>query len=156
MKRVYRLCKKQYGITPAMAFSGTGAKQNPGRWNSADIPMVYTAESLSLAMLEMLVHLDEGMLRLSYVFFEVEASTDLILKLPLKDLPANWKIYPAPTSTKVTGDKWASEMSSLILEVPSTLSPVERTFLINPEHPDFTKLTINGPFPLSFDPRLKH
>lgn len=48
-----------------MAFSGIGAKQNPGRWNSAEVPMVYAAESLSLAMLEMLVHLDENMLRLS-------------------------------------------------------------------------------------------
>ena len=106
--------------------------------------MVYTAESLSLAMLEMLVHLDESMLRLSYVFFEVEASTNLIHKLPEKDLPANWKIYPAPSSTKATGDKWAGEMSSLILEVPSTLSPIEQTFLINPEHPDFSKLTIKS------------
>jgi RES domain-containing protein len=138
-----------------MAFCGIGAKQNPGRWNSAEVSMVYTAESLSLAMLEMLVHLDEIMLRLSYVFFEVEASTNLILKLPEKDLPANWKIYPAPSSTKVTGDKWAGAMSSLILKVPNTLSPIEQTFLINPEHPDFEKLTINGPYPVSFDPRLK-
>jgi len=138
-----------------MAFSGIGAKQNPGRWNSAEIPLVYAAESLSMAMLEMLVHLDESILRLSYVFFEVEASTDLILKLPREDLPENWKIYPAPSSTKVTGDRWAGEMSSLILEVPSTLSPIEQTFLINPERPDFAKLTINGPHPISFDPRLK-
>ena len=61
-----------------------GAKQNPGRWNSALFPMVYAAESLSLAMLEMLVHLDERMLGLSYVFFQVEAPMDLILKLPGK------------------------------------------------------------------------
>ena len=117
--------------------------------------MVYAAESLSLAMLEMLVHLDESMLRLSYIFYEVEASTDLILKLPQEDLPENWKIYPAPSSTKVTGDRWADEMSSLILEVPSTLSPIEQTFLINPEHPDFIKLTINGPHTVSFDSSLK-
>jgi len=117
--------------------------------------MVYAAESLSLAMLEMLVHLDESMLRLPYVFFEVEASMDLILKLPREDLPVNWKIYPAPSSTKVIGDRWAGEMSSLILEVPNTLSPIEQTFLINPEHPDFAKLIIDGPYPVSFDPRLK-
>ena len=138
-----------------MAFSGIGAKQNPGRWNSAEVPIVYAAGSLSLAMLEMLVHLDENMLRLSYIFHEVEVSTDLILKLPREDLPENWKIYPAPSSTKVIGDRWANDMSSLILEVPSTLSPVEQTLLINPEHPDFAKLTINGPYPVSFDSRLK-
>ena len=117
--------------------------------------MVYAAASLSLAMLEMLVHLDENMLRLSYIFYEVEVSTDLILKLPREDLPENWKIYPAPSSTKVIGDRWANDMSSLILELPSTLSPVEQTFLINPEHPDFAKPTINGPYPVSFDSRLK-
>jgi len=117
--------------------------------------MVYTAESLSLAMLEMLVHLDESMLRLSYVFFQVEASMKLISRLPREDLPANWKSYPAPLSTKVIGDKWVHDTSSLILEVPSTLSPIENTFLINPEHPDFAKLSIDGPYTLSFDPRLK-
>ena len=138
-----------------MAFTGIEAKQNPGRWNSSQVSMVYTARSLSLAMLEMLVHLHEGMLRLSYVFFEVEASSDLILKLPREELPANWNVYPAPISTKLTGDKWTGEMSSLILKVPSTLSPVEQTFLINPKHPDFAKLTISGPHPLSFDRRLR-
>lgn len=117
--------------------------------------MVYAAESLSLAMLEMLVHLDERMLELSYVFFQVEASMDLSFKLPREDLPVNWKIYPAPSSTKMIGDKWAGEMSSLILEVPSTLSPIEKTFLINPKHPDFTNLIIDGPYPISFDSRLK-
>jgi len=132
-----------------------GAKQNPGRWNSGDFPMVYATESLSLAMLEMLVHLDERMLGLSYVFFQVEVSMGLILKLPREDLPVNWKTYPAPSSTKVIGDKWAGAMSSLILEVPSTLSPIEQTFLINPKHPDFANLIIDGPYPISFDPRLK-
>ncbi len=155
MKKLYRICKRKFGRTSAAAFNGMGAKQNPGRWNSESFPMVYAAESLSLAILEMLVHLDERMLGLSYVFFQVEASMDLILKLPPEDLPANWKNYPAPASTKWIGDKWAEALSSLILEVPSTLSPVEHTFLINPKHPDFNRLMIEGPYPVSFDSRLK-
>ena len=155
MKELYRICKRKFGSTPAAAFNGMGAKQNPGRWNSALFPMVYAAESLSLAMLEMLVHLDERMLGLSYVFFQVEAPMDLILKLPREDIPANWKNYPAPSSTKRIGDKWAEEMSSLILEVPSTLNPVEKIFLINPKHPYFERLFIDGPYSVSFDPRLK-
>jgi len=39
------------------AFSGDGARLYGGRWNAPGVAMVYTAQSLSLAQLELLVHL---------------------------------------------------------------------------------------------------
>lgn len=39
------------------AFSGEGARINGGRWNSKGVSVVYTAGSLSLALIEMLVNL---------------------------------------------------------------------------------------------------
>ena len=50
---VYRLCKAVYS-----ALDGEGARLWGGRWNSAGRPMVYAAASPSLAVLEVLVHLD--------------------------------------------------------------------------------------------------
>lgn len=50
---VYRLCKAAH-----IALDGKGARLWGGRWNSADWPMVYTAATPSLAVLEILVHLD--------------------------------------------------------------------------------------------------
>lgn len=106
-------------------------------------------------MLEMLVHLDRTMLRLSYVYFEVNASDDLFCKLTLDAMPQEWNVYPAPPATKSAGDQWAAGMSSVILKVPNVLNPLEHTFLINPNHDDFKKLLIKGPFAIPFDGRLK-
>jgi len=145
--KLYRICSGKFGATPEEAFSGLGAKRNPGRWNNMGVALVYTAENLSLAMLEMLVHLDRTMLRLCYVYFEVEASDDLVSELPPYELPKRWNVYPAPPATRNTGDRWAVGMSSLILKVPSVLNPLEHTYLINPVHRDFAKLVIRGPFP---------
>jgi RES domain-containing protein len=153
--KLYRICSEKYGITSESAFSGIGARQNPGRWNNRGVSIVYTAETLSLAMLEMLVHLDRIMLRLSYVYFEVNASDDLICELTLHAMPQDWNVYPAPPTTKRTGDQWVVAMSSVILKVPNVLNPLEHTFLINPNHDGFEKLLIKGPFAIPFDGRLK-
>jgi len=155
MIKLYRICSAKFGVSPELAFSGIGAKQNPGRWNNLNVSIVYTAETLSLAMLEMLVHLDRIMLRLSYVYFEIKALEDLVLELPYSQLPIKWNTYPAPPGTKNRGDQWVASMSSVILKVPSVLNPLEHTFLINPHHDDFKKLIIDGPFAIPFDGRLK-
>ncbi len=153
--KIYRICSAKYGKTPEEAFSGFGAKNFPGRWNNKGVSIVYTAETLSLAILEILVHLDKSMLRLSYVYFEVTASDDMVYNLPTNKLPKIWNVYPAPSATKNIGDQWVAGMSSLIMRVPSVLNPLEHTFLINTNHDDFKKLKMNGPLPIPFDLRLK-
>ena len=50
---VYRLAKAAF-----TALDGEGARLFGGRWNSPGRPMIYTAASPSLAVLEVLVHLD--------------------------------------------------------------------------------------------------
>ena len=50
----------------------TGAMVAGGRWNPIGIPMLYTAEHLSLACLEVLVHLDKGQLPRDYVWSKAE------------------------------------------------------------------------------------
>jgi hypothetical protein len=43
----------------------------------------------------------------------------------------------------------ATEKRSAVLGVPSELN-----FLLNPEHPDFSKIEIGNPKPVGWDPRL--
>jgi RES domain-containing protein len=50
--RVYRVCSARH---PHL--DGEGARLYRGRWNSPGIPVVYTANSLALAMIETRVHL---------------------------------------------------------------------------------------------------
>jgi hypothetical protein len=52
------------------------------------------------------------------------------------------------------GTKWATEKRSAVLEVPSVIIPSELNFLLNPEHPDFSKIEIGNPKPVGWDQRL--
>ena len=49
---VYRLANGEF----THDLSGKGAKLYGGRWNSFGLPAVYTTEHISLAVLEILVH----------------------------------------------------------------------------------------------------
>jgi len=125
-----------------------------GRWNSPGTPMVYAAQSQSLAILEMLVHLDSPNLLKRYILFGIEIETTLISPVDRSSLPKNWKTDPVPTSVQTIGDRWAASFISVALNVPSALVPDESNFLLNPLHPDFPKLKIQKPLAFQFDPRL--
>jgi RES domain-containing protein len=136
------------------AFSGEAARLYGGRWNNPGVAIVYTAQSQSLAALEMLVHLDSFQLLGAYVLFELGIDESLIKRVELSDLPRNWREDPPPTEVRAIGDAWAAEGSTAVLRVPSVLVSGEYNFLLNPRHEDFLKLRIGKPLPFRFDPRL--
>ena len=84
----------------ADAFTGEGARRAGGRWNHAGTAMVYTAGSLALAALEVLVHLDGPQLLQSYVQIPVEFGERLCRWLDLGSLPEDWSGNPAPDWTR--------------------------------------------------------
>ena len=116
--------------------------------------MVYTAGSISLAALEMLVHLEAYQLLSVYVCIPVEFDDSLCRRIDLSDVPDDWTSDPAPPSTRDMGTDWARGAASVVLTVPSVLVPLETNFLINPLHPDFSKLAVGAPQPFQYDPRL--
>lgn len=139
----------------ADAFSGEGARLYGGRWNSPGTEIVYTAQSESLAMLEMLVHLRVSELLLSYLTILVEFDEALVETLPASALPTRWRASPAPVEVQRLGDRWAAELRSAVLRVPSALVRRESNYLLNPSHPRFRELAIGEPEPCRFDSRLK-
>ena len=136
------------------AFSGEGARLFGGRWNSRRTSLIYTAQSQSLAVLEMLVHLDSPELLKHYVLFEVTIHPSMVEVLDLDRLPQDWKANPAPEEVQSIGDAWVHSRRSPVLRVPSTLVPSECGYLLNPVHPDFRKLHMGNPLPYQFDPRF--
>ena len=126
------------------AFSGEGASEFGGRWNNAGTAVVYTAQSQSLAALEMLVHLDFSELLEKYVLLGAEPSA----------LPRNWRYDPAPASLRSIGDDWILAGTSVVLRVPSALVPEENNYLLNPGHRDFARVRVGKPVAFRFDPRL--
>ena len=126
-----------------------------GRWNSPGIAVIYTAQSQSLAALEMLVHLDSSEQLDQYVTFGVDVEESLIRGVEASKLPRDWRADPPPPELKAIGDEWLAAGSSVVLRVPSVLVAGESNFLINPRHHDLSRLRIGEPLPFRFDPRLK-
>ena len=150
---LWRLCSGRFA---ASAFSGEGARLYGGRWNSRGQRMVYCADSLPLAMLETLVHVDSDQLPKDYVSIQAGLPDGCAIEeLGPEKLPHGWSSYPAPTATQLLGDAWLRKNEAVALVVPSVVSPTNRCILLNPAHPDFAKLSIANPEPFAFDNRLR-
>jgi RES domain-containing protein len=135
---VYRISNAAYKND----ISGTGAKLNGARWNSKGTPMLYTAEHISLAVLEMLVNTNfkEYSIELDLMYIQLPASP-VPAEIKLSKLKEHWK--EDPSYTKFIGDEFIKQQQSLILKVPSAVINEEYNFLINPLHPDFKKIKIS-------------
>jgi RES domain-containing protein len=138
----------------ANAFTGEGARAYGGRWNGPGTRVVYCAEHVSLAVLEVLVHLEHSAPLRAYSLIRVDVPDAGIEWLARETLPATWNAYPAPPATRRIGDAWVASRRSLALAVPSVLVPGEHNFLLNPAHPDFRRVSRKKPRPFLFDARL--
>jgi RES domain-containing protein len=136
------------------AFSGEGARRFGGRWNSPGTLVVYAAGGISLALLELLAHLEDASLLRSYVLFRLDFKDTFIETLDEAVLPKGWRDSPSPPGVKAIGDRWFRESRSAVLSVPSAVVPLERNYLINPAHPDFRRIETSGPVKYEFDPRI--
>ena len=147
----WRIVKRKYAKN---AFTGEGARRFGGRWNSPGVPMVYTAQSQSLAALELLVNVASSELLRHYVVIEVAIDESLIISLDVSDLPRNWRADPPPRKVRAIGDAWIAKATSAVMRVPSSVIPAEDNFLLNPRHPDFNQIHIGKPVAFRFDQRL--
>jgi RES domain-containing protein len=137
------------------AFSGEGARRFGGRWNHRGTPLVYTSQSIALAALELLAHLDDPKLLERYVCIPAEFGEELVRQLPRSKMPRDWQRFPPPVSTKNIGTDWARGLGSAVLAVPSVIVPAETNYLVNPAHRDFRKIRIGKPIRFAFDARLR-
>lgn len=154
MTRAWRIVRKK---RLADAFTGEGARLGGGRWNQRGIPVVYVSETLSLATLELFVHLTRNDLKLcrSLLAIPVEIPASLKLdKVWLKELPPDWRTSPPPSSTKALGTAWAEKGNSAVLLVPSAIIPEEHNLVLNPRHPDFRKIKTGKPCAFMIDKRM--
>jgi RES domain-containing protein len=137
----------------ATAWDGEGAKRAGGRWNSVGVRAVYASATLSLALVETLVHLPSGILP-AYTAIACEIEESLVRTIDVADLPGAWKDYPPPRETQAIGDRWVAEARSAALRVPSVVVPSEFNYVLNPAHPDFPRIKIGKALPFPFDARL--
>ncbi len=151
MITAWRIAKSLYA---ADAFSGEGTALFAGRWHSEGTRVVYTAESISLATLEILVHMRERRHIPDYVLIPCYFHESLVEQLDMTKLPPNWDDAISPPALRQFGDAWARDRASPVLQVPSAVTRVEFNYLLNPEHPDFRSVDLGEPRSLHMDVRL--
>lgn len=150
MATLWRLAREAY-----RELDGEGARLYGGRWNSTGRPVVYTSATLSLAALELLVHVDREELPDDLVALGIKVPArawDLGVR-PGK-LPDDWRQGPNRPECRRIGDEWLEAGAALLLRVPSAVVPQEENVLLNPRHPDVAEVRVISSEPFRLDRRL--
>jgi len=117
---------------------------------------VYTSSTLPLAVLELLVHLDDDDLAKDYVGIPADIPDSVkITPIRASSLPREWRDRPRPQALADLGNRWAAARETAVLAVPSAIIPADLNYLLNPLHPHFRRIRIGRPEPFTFDPRLR-
>src|SRR5579872_7439441 len=108
-QRVYRVCRVIHA-----RLDGEGAKLVGGRWNSPGNPVVYMAETISLAVLENLVHMSKVDFPVGYVTVSALIPDEVSILMEddaKKNLPV--------AGPGDVGDHWLRSSASPVLRVRS-------------------------------------
>ncbi|MBD2769644.1 RES family NAD+ phosphorylase [Hymenobacter sp. BT664] len=148
--RLYRFGKQPY-ITD---LSGQGGLYHHGRWHRQGTPILYTAEHLSLAKLEMLAN--SPVLPVNYFALTLEVPEGTPAKqVDATHLPTSWATLPYPQELANITEDWLTEGKFWLMRVPSAHSSIEYNYLLNPAHPDHRLLKVVSLELHPFDTRLK-
>ena len=129
-----------------------GGMYAPGRWHPQGHKIVYTAESLALASLEIFVHLESDRVPLVAIKAHLPEESE-IEEVEAQKLPENWQETAAYPILQERGREWLTELRTPILKVPSSVVPVEFNYLLNPQHPEL-KMLLEAPMKFKFDRRM--
>lgn len=131
---VYRIVKSAKRTND---LSGTGAYTEGGRWNHEGFFALYTSESESLCMLEVLVHVDESELPPDMYILTIEINDGApILEITDKDLPKDWR-NPENIVLKEMGDKLFAERKCIAIKTRSAVMPNSYNYILNPTYPRY-------------------
>jgi len=133
-------------------FDSTGSTRSPGRWNTAVSPAIYASEHFSTAMLERLVR-GMGELPPNQHFIEITIPNGLSYEVVNLAHVPGWD-DSGSLAAKAYGEAWQTGRRSAILLVPSVVARMERNILINPDHPEFPRITCGPHQPVWWDRRL--
>ena len=148
---VFRITLKKWSAK--LVASGFAA-----RWNSNGIGVIYAAQSRSLACLENLVHRSGFGLNGDFATIIIIIPKSVSVEyLKIETLPQGWNQLDerAHLLCRSFGDNWVQSQTSCVLVVPSAIINGEFNVLINPNHKDFSKISIKSIESFIFDDRLQ-
>lgn len=127
---------------------GKGAAAKGARWNHAREQVSYTSTSISLAAWETRAHLGRAGARLPFNRYlvridvpdDVWAARAAVATSLFTSLPVGWDAIPEGIVSRNLGSAWLASGRSALFVVPSVVIEEENNVLINPAHPDSTRL----------------
>jgi RES domain-containing protein len=146
--------RELWRISDFSELNGEGGLFYSARWHTVGHPIVYLAGSAAGALLEVLVHLEleDNDLPRPYNLLKVNVpETVQVEEFQLPD-GDSWK--DDERMTRAIGDEWLRSGRTALAQVPSAIMPDTRNYLLNPEHPDASRIQIAGITRAEFDSRL--
>jgi RES domain-containing protein len=133
-------------------YDGRGSVLYPGRWNTADSPVIYSSEHYSTAMLEKLAG-GNGRLPSNQHYIVITVPKGTTYEVVTRDHLPGWDTLE-PSASRAFGSDWAKQQRSCLLLVPSYVARIERNVVINPTHDEAGAIEMNLPEPVWWDRRL--
>ena len=128
---VFKICRKAHADLSASGIEN--------RWNRKGQFVIYTAESRSLATLEMVAHRSGIMPKMPYQSVVIAVHDEDIKQVLISDLPGKWNKLDAYPDLQKIGSDWYEDKETLILKVPSAIITQEFNYVINTEHSLFAE-----------------
>lgn len=124
--------------------AGKGAAHKGARWNNAGEHVTYTATSISLAAWETRAHFGKGSkLPWNRYLVRVDVPDDVWVAREILSRPpaVGWDAIPEGLVSRTVGSAWLSSGRTALFAVPSVIIAEEDNVLINPAHPDASRIT---------------
>ena len=150
MPFIYRVAKAGRPV-----FDGSGAFLEGGRWNSAGRRVIYASTCLAGSLLELLAHAGARQkLPGKHHCARAEVPDNLDIEYVDETRLPGWDA-PHSDVARDVGDDWLAALRTAVLSVPAvTAKPYGRHLLLNPAHPEFTRIRIAESVPIEWDARL--
>ncbi len=129
-------------ISDHLDLSGVGGFKRSGRWHNRGKKVVYLSDSPSGTLLERLVHLelDPEDVPEFYTRLKVAIPGDMAIEQLDPPDTADWMLDEK--LTRSMGDTWLAAGKTCLARVPSAIASEAWNYLLNPEHPDFSRVQI--------------
>ena len=147
---VYRIAKGDW----IHDLTGEGARRYGGRWSPRGVPLIYAAENRSLAVLNLLLQLPAPLLPEDWRIATLEVPDDGVASLNDQQYALPAGTPPPGRSWQAIGHAWLRSERSLALRVPSEVGKEEAHILINPRHPQASRVRLVDVGPVAWNAGL--
>lgn len=137
--KVFRLIRREFQGSDL----GAGSKQVGGRWNPKGFEVIYTATSPYNAQSVMVAMAGGRLPPVDHVMVTIDLGQASYRGLTSVEF-AEFRASDDFAVSQAIGERWLTKQDTCVLIVPSDLVNGINYVLINPQHPDFRKITIGS------------